>query len=402
MDLNDTPEQAQYRAHVRSWLEQNRHHAPPADDFGALHGGDPEPLRGWQRRLADAGFVGITWPKEFGGEGLTTLEQVIFNSELARLGLPGILDHIGVGDCGPTVIAYGTDAQKDRFLAPLLRADEVWCQLFSEPAAGSDLANVQTRAVRDDDGWRLNGQKVWTTNAQIAAYGLCLARTDPDVRKHKGLTMFAVPMDAPGVTIRPLRQISGHAAFNEVFLDGVELGAEATIGPVDAGWAVAMTTLMFERFTLLAAFEQLGWSAQRFAGELAEHPASADSAVRQRLADLTTDLLALRFAAYRTLTALEQGAIPGAEAGMTKVTMINAGIRGAELVADVLGPEALAEDSFWGRFIAEMPGLRTGGGTEEIVRTMIGDRVLGLPPEPRYDKDVPFSELGTKREGVPA
>src|SRR5205807_4010389 len=205
VDLKDTAEQAAYRERVRTWLEEHRAEAPALRGEDAIEDEDERIAahRAWQRRLAEAGFVGITWPEEYGGQGLGPLEQVIFNQELNRLGLPGIIDTIGVGMLGPTIIAHGSEEQKQRYLAPMLHADEVWCQLFSEPAAGSDLAGIRARTRRDDGGaWRLSGQKVWTTNAQFAAFGLLLARTDADVPKHKGLTMFVVPMDAEGVTVR--------------------------------------------------------------------------------------------------------------------------------------------------------------------------------------------------------
>ncbi|MFN8131688.1 MAG: acyl-CoA dehydrogenase family protein [Solirubrobacteraceae bacterium] len=395
MDLNDTPEQAEFRAQVRAWLEEHRDEAPE------LAGRDDEASvaahRAWQRTLAEAGYAGMTWPKELGGQGRGPLEQVILNQEIARAGVPGILDVIGVGMLGPTIIAHGTDEQKERYLGPMLHADEVWCQLFSEPAAGSDLAGIQTRAKRNDDGsWTLSGQKVWTTNAQFAAFGLLLARTDPDVPKHKGLTMFIVPMDAAGVTIRPLRQITGDAEFNEVFFDDVHLNADATVGPVDGGWGTALTTLMFERLTIGAGSEGMGYRADRFAATIAGDPdAAADSDVRHRFGALATELLALRFTGYRQLTALSRGTIPGPEAALSKVTAVKAAIEAGDLIADVLGPEAL-QDEEWARFISFLPGLKSAGGTEEILRNTVGERVLGLPPEPRLDKGVPFSELRAK------
>ena len=228
----------------------------------------------------------------------------------------------------------------------MLAADEVWCQLFSEPAAGSDLAAIQTRARgRTTDSWRVSGQKVWTTNAQHAAFGLLLARTDADVPKHKGLTMFLLPMDAPGVTVRPLRQISGDAHFNEVFLDDVELPPGSEVGPVDGGWGVAMTTLMFERVAIGLGGEGFGWRADRFAHALLEdEAATADPEVRHRFGAIAADFLALRFTGYRMLTTLQRGGIPGPEGALAKVTTIQAAIAAGELVADVLGPEGLADD----------------------------------------------------------
>jgi alkylation response protein AidB-like acyl-CoA dehydrogenase len=394
MDLNDTPELAEYRARVRSWLDEHAGEAPPVDDVPAR--------REWQRKLAEAGLAAVTWPAEYGGQGLGPLHHVVVNQEIGRAGVPGIFDVIGVGMLGPTLIAHGDEDQKQRHLGTMLTADEVWCQLFSEPAAGSDLAGIQSRARREDDGsWRLSGQKVWTTNAQYAAFGLLLARTDADVPKHKGLTMFIVPMDAEGVSVRPLRQISGEAHFNEVFFDDVRLPPGSEVGPVDGGWGVAMTTLMFERVAIGLGGEGFGWRADRFASALTGDAAAIrDGEVRHRFGEIATEFLALRFLGYRTLTTLQQGRVPGPEAALAKVTTIRAAIAAGELICDVLGPEALSEERF-ATLVSDMPGLKSAGGTEEILRSMVGERVLGLPPEPRLDKGVPFSELRAReREGV--
>jgi alkylation response protein AidB-like acyl-CoA dehydrogenase len=402
VDLNDSPEQAQYREKVRAWLEEHKGEAPVLRGEGALT--DEHEIvaarRAWQGKLAEAGLAGVTWPQEFGGQGMGPIEQVVVNQEIARAGVPGILDVIGVGMLGPTIIAHGTDEQKGRYLGPMLHGDEVWCQMFSEPAAGSDLAGIQTRAKRNEDGtWTLNGQKVWTTNAQFAAYGLLLARTDPDVPKHKGLTMFVVPMDAEGVTIRGLRQISGEAEFNEVFFDDVKLPADAVCGQVNSGWGTALTTLMYERVTIGLGSEGLGYNSDRFAAAIAADPdARVDSDVRHRLGEIATELLSIKFTGYRTLTALQRGQIPGPEAGLAKVTTVNAAVKAGQLIADVLGPEALAEPGEWSYMISFLPGLKSAGGTEEILRNTIGERVLGLPPEPRLDKGIPFSELRAKEK----
>ena len=407
MDLNDTPEQAEYRTTVRAWLEEHRAEAPVLSGPDAIADEDEivAARRVWQRKLAEAGLAGVTWPREYGGQGLGPLHQVIVNQEISRAGVPGILDVIGVGMLGPTIIAHGTEEQKQRYLAPMLHADEVWCQMFSEPAAGSDLAGIQARARQQDDGsWRISGQKVWTTNAQFAAYGLVLVRTDPDVTKHKGLTMFVVPMDAEGVTIRPLRQISGEPEFNEVFIDDVHLDADAAVGPVNGGWGTALTTLMFERLTIGGGGEGFGYRADRFARAIAADEAAAkDPEVRRRLGELSVETLAVRYTGYRVLTTVQRGGIPGPEAGLGKVTLVNAAIAAGDLIADVYGPEALAEDSEWAYLISFLPGLKSAGGTEEILRNTIGERVLGLPPEPRLDKGIPFSELRAKeREEVKA
>src|SRR5215218_2702594 len=392
MDLNDTPELAEYRAKVRAWLEEHAAEAPQrrgredAESVGAH--------REWQRKLAEAGLAAVTWPAEYGGQGLGPLHQVVLNQEISRAGVPGLFDVIGVGMLGPTLIAHGTEEQKQRHLGPMLAADEVWCQLFSEPAAGSDLAGIQTRARQEEDGsWRLSGQKVWTTNAQYASFGLLLARTDPDLPKHKGLTMFVVPMDAEGVTIRPLRQISGEAHFNEVFLDDVALEAGSEVGPVNGGWGVALTTLMFERVAIGLGGEGFGWRADRFAEALlADEAAASDPETRHRYGEIAAEFLALRFTGYRMLTTLQRGGIPGPEGALAKVTTIKAAIAAGELLVDVLGPDGLSDER-WGELVSDLPGLKSAGGTEEILRNMVGERVLGLPPEPRLDKGIPFSEL---------
>ncbi|MCD6725842.1 MAG: acyl-CoA dehydrogenase family protein [Solirubrobacteraceae bacterium] len=408
MHLSDTAEQAELRARVRAWLDEHRDEAPVLAGEGALS--DPDEIvaarRAWQGRLAEAGLAGATWPIEYGGRGLGPVENVIIGQEMRRAGVPGILDVIGVGMLGPTIIAHGSEDQKSRFLGPMLHGDEIWCQLFSEPAAGSDLAAVQTHARRGDDGsWTLNGQKVWTTNAQFAAYGLLLARTDPDVPKHKGMTMFIVPMDAPGVTVRGLRQISGEAEFNEVFFDDVVIPADSAVGGVDNGWSVGLTTLMFERLTIgLSGGESLGYRGERFARALADdRSARSDSAVRHTLGELAAELEAVRWTGYRSISALQGGQIPGPEFGLAKVTTVNCAVRAVDLIVDVLGPDALADDGEWAYVTSFLPGLKSAGGTEEILRNTIGERVLGLPPEPRLDKGVPFSELRAgERHGTAA
>jgi alkylation response protein AidB-like acyl-CoA dehydrogenase len=401
VDLDDTPEQGQFRARARAWLETNRGQAPPRsgshEDSAWI-----DARRAWQRRLAEAGLAGVTWPQEFGGQGLGPMEQVTANQEIARVGVPGILDVIGIGMLGPCLIAHGSEEQKTRHLGPMLHGDEVWCQLFSEPAAGSDLAAVHTRARAADDGsWSLTGQKVWTTNAQFASFGLLLARTDPDVPKHKGLTMFIVPMDAPGVTVRGLRQISGEAEFNEVFLDDVALPSDAVVGGVGNGWGTALTVLMFERLTIGFGSEAFGSPDGLTRTLRGDAVARADAEVRHRFGEVITEMLAVRFNGYRALTLLARGQIPGPEAGLAKVTMVNAAIQATDLGADIVGPDALAGDSEWAYLISFLPGLKSAGGTEQILRNTIGERVLGLPSEPRLDKGVPFSELrSVESEGV--
>jgi alkylation response protein AidB-like acyl-CoA dehydrogenase len=391
VDLNDTPEQAEYRQKARSWLEEHKSEAPPRS--GSTE--DEEYIaarRAWQGKLAEAGLAGVTWPKEYGGQGLGPVEQVTVNQEISQAGVPGILDGIGIGMLGPCIIAHGSEEQKGRYLAPMLHGDEVWCQMFSEPAAGSDLAAIQSRARQSDDGtFTLNGQKVWTTNAQFASYGLLLARTDPDVPKHKGLTMFIVPMDAEGVTVRGLRQISGEPEFNEVFFDDVRLEEDAVVGGVGNGWGTALTVLMFERLTIGFGSESFGSPTHLAQTIAADEPARRDADVRRRLGEIVSEMTAVRFTGYRALTQLQRGQVPGPEAGLAKVTMVNGGIAAMDLATDVLGPDGLGPDSEFVYLTSFLPGLKSAGGTEQILRNTIGERVLGLPPEPRLDKGIPFS-----------
>lgn len=389
MDLADTPTQAEFRERARAWLEAHRDESPPP--ARGLHVADPAPYRHWQAKLAKAGLVGVTWPVEYGGAGLGPSEEMIAAQEIQRAGCAQIVDHIAIGELGPTIIACGTEEQKQRYVAPMLYGDEGWCQLFSEPAAGSDLAGITTRARQTDGGWVLNGQKVWTTLAQFANFGLLLARTDSDVPKHKGLTMFIVPMDSPGVIVKPLRLMSGSAPFNEIFFDDVELGADAAVGPVGGGWGVSITTLMYERLMALAAFEFMAPPPEELLRPLLSSPALSDGHVRRQIAELTVERLALRYTTYRALSDLEDGRMPGLEAGLGKIGVVESGRKAAALIAEALGPDAL--DGEWGELAAEMPGMRSAGGTEEILRNTIGERVLGLPTEPRVDKDVAFSEL---------
>jgi alkylation response protein AidB-like acyl-CoA dehydrogenase len=382
MDLEDTEEQAGFRAGVRAWLVQHAADAPVRTVLSAPDEAAVRRLRAWQALLAGAGYAGVSWPTEHGGGGRGPTERVIVDQELEALGMAGVFDFIGVEMVGPTLMAHATAEQCARHLRPLLRADEMWCQLFSEPGAGSDLAGVRTQAHRQDDGgWLVNGQKVWTTNAQHASFGIMLARTDPDVPKHRGLTMFVVPMQAPGVTVRPLRQITGDAEFNEVFLDDVRLGPDSPIGAPGEGWSVALTMLGFERLIVGSGLHTA--RLDRLVATVGARQATReDPLVRVRLGRIATDLLALRYLNHRLLTEIERGRVPGPEAGLAKISAVLASFAAAQLAVDVAGPEALLGEE-WGHQVSALPGLRSAGGTEEILRNVIGERVLGLPPEPR-------------------
>jgi alkylation response protein AidB-like acyl-CoA dehydrogenase len=368
-----------YRGELRAWLDEHGRDAPrrsvlaPQDDEAVAA------RRGWQRQLADAGYVGVTWPVEYGGAGGTPAQRVIVEHELDARGLAGPFDFIGLDMIGPTLLECGSPEQCSRYLRPLLRADETWCQLLSEPGAGSDLAAVSTRARPGDDGsWLVDGQKVWTSFARHAAFGILLARTDPEAPKHKGLTMFIVPMGAAGITVRPLRQITGDAEFNEVFLDGVALSDELRIGPVGGGWKVAVTMLGFER--LAVGSGHLATPVGQLAAALA--PWRADGSVRARFGRVASSLLALRHTSERLTAEIAAGRVPGPEAGLVKISSVLSSLAACRLAVDVAGPELLL-DPVWGDQVSALPGVRSAGGTEEILRNQIGERVLGLPPEPR-------------------
>ena len=388
MPADRSTDLAAFRAAVRAWLAQ---HAANALRLGEGNDDNEQVTRRrtWQRALADAGWLGVTWPVAHGGRGLSADHEHAVVQELQAAKVPGVFDVVGIGMVGPTIIAHGRPEQHQRFLRPLLRGDEVWCQLFSEPGAGSDLAGIRTAARRQADGsWIVSGQKVWTSHAQHAAFGLMLARTDFDVPKHHGLTMFVVPMDAPGVTVRPLRQLSGAERFSEVFLDDVRLDADAVLGEVGGGWRVALDTLSGERATLSRGAESLSWRVEDFAAALAAGGVAEDPDVQRRLGEIACELLALRWSACGADFA--DG--PASGGALDKITAVQAASRAGDLLADALGPAVLT-DSRWGRMISELPGLRSAGGTDEVVRTSVGERVFGLPAEPRVDKGVPFSDL---------
>ena len=397
MDFDDTPEEAAFRAEARAWLEA---HAPAhvAPRTARSSGGDEwvQRCKAWQRTLYDGGWAGITWPKEYGGRGGTPLEQRVFDQEQARFGVAAGVFAVGIGMVGPTLIAHGTEAQKARYLDPLLRGDEVWCQLFSEPGAGSDLAALSTKAVRDGDEFVVDGQKVWTSGAQHSQLGILLARTNPDVPKHGGITYFVLDMSIPGVEVRPLRQINGAAHFNEVFLSGVRVPAENVVGEVDGGWGVALTTLGSER-TLIGG--GMGGTAFPQLLELARaHGATADPLRRQEMAAAFTRYEVLRFLGYRVQTALSQHRLPGAEASVLKLAYSRHTAATADLAMAItgatgtlLGGEDL--DEAWRQQFLGQWSSRIGGGTDQIQGNVIAERVLGLPRDARPDKDVPFREL---------
>ncbi len=411
MDFDDSAEEAAFREEARAWLEAN---VPPRSGRSgeALIFADVEDAefvatgKVWQRTLYEGGWAGLGWPKEYGGRGAALMERVIWGQECARVGTPVPVNIIGEGMAGPTIIAMGTEDQKRRFLEPMLRGDEVWCQLFSEPGAGSDLGACQTRADRDGDEWVVNGQKVWTSAAHYADWGVLIARTDWDAPKHRGITYFVVDMASPGVAVRPLRQMTGGASFNEVYLDDVRVPDDLRIGPVDGGWPVAVNTLMNERMSLGASGLTGGLGYDDFFDFL-QRPRPGgrrltdDPVVRQLAARLYSQAHALTWTGYRALSRLKQGFMPGAEGSVAKLAVsriardavaLFTATLGADLVA---GPEGVdgGEVAQWREMLLFAPAAHIAGGTDQVQRNIIGERVLGLPPEPRTDKAVPFREV---------
>jgi alkylation response protein AidB-like acyl-CoA dehydrogenase len=400
VDFDDSAEEAAFRAEARTWLEA---HAVPKGgrgDFSTPYHGNPRTLsdfeeqegrwvercRWWQGQLYQGGWAGITWPKQFGGRSGTVLEDAIFQEEQRRFGVSSGAFVVAIGMAGPTIIAHGTEAQQQRYVDAMLRGDEVWCQLFSEPGAGSDLASLATRAVWDGDRWVVNGQKVWTSGARQSDWAILLARTNPDVPKHRGITYFVVDMRTPGIDVRPLRQINGGYHFNEVFLTDVSVPAGNVIGDVDDGWRVAMTTLTNERHAIGSGGGLGAADVVALARGRGRHH---DPALRQRLADMHIRQELLRYLGFRTRTALAAGRPLGPEASVAKLLNGKRATDLAELALDVVGAagtltgEAAAEARPWVDSFLFSRSSRIGGGTDEVQRNVIAERVLGLPREPK-------------------
>jgi alkylation response protein AidB-like acyl-CoA dehydrogenase len=401
VNFDDTEEEAAWREQVRSFITEHRDELVTIGDTDR-RAGDLTRARQSQAAMYDGGFVGVTWPKEAGGQGGTPIQQAIIDQEMSRARVGGHIGLIGLGMCGPTVVHHGSQDQKDRYLARLLRADDIWCQLFSEPASGSDLAGLRTKAIRNDDGtWRVTGQKVWTTQAHVADYGILLTRTDPDAAKHRGLTMFVVDMKAPGVTVRPLRQMSGTAEFNEVFFDDVVIPDSERLGEVNDGWRVALTTLMSERLTLGGGGTDVGIGTSAVLDHVRRHiaqlPPDRQALVRQDFGRTYAASLANRYTGFRQLSAISKGAMPGPEASAGKLAGTKVARDLADLSVRLLGDDAVYAstpdgNSTWQDSQAGLPGMAIAGGTDEVLRNVLGERVLGLPAEPRADKGVSFNE----------
>jgi alkylation response protein AidB-like acyl-CoA dehydrogenase len=394
-----------FRNRARAWLEQN---APRRG------GGDAEPGRAdiasqkaFQAKLFDAGFAGITWPQEYGGQGLSNAEQIAFTQVARDFALPVGAFIIGLGMPGPTILELGTEEQKRRYLPKLLRGEEIWCQLFSEPSGGSDVAALITTAVRDGDEWVLNGQKVWTSGAQYSDYGAVIARTDPTVPKHNGITMFILDMHAPGVTVRPLKVATGATPFNEVFFDQVRLPADSVIGEVNDGWRAAVIMLRNERVAIgtMAAPRTSPLSYHSLSGLAARLGTGADAGLSRKLAELYARERSVQLFGQQLREEAMAGRDPGPRGSVAKLAGAELGVFASQVAAEVLGPAAAASDSADVRAVLNAmisaPGSSIAGGTNEIQRNIIGERVLGLPKDPGVDRGTPFNQLrvGTLREG---
>jgi alkylation response protein AidB-like acyl-CoA dehydrogenase len=375
VDLTLSPSEEAFRDELRSWLDANHPgREPEGDDAGFAF------RRGWQRKLHDAGWAGVSWPTEYGGRGATLVEQAIYNEEFVRAQAPSAANVLGLAMGGPTVIAHGTDEQKRRYLEPILSAEEIWCQGFSEPGSGSDLASVKTKAVRDGDEWIVTGQKVWTTLAHRAKWCMLVARTDPDAPKHQGLTYFLMDMEQEAVQVRPLRQITGEAEFNELFMEEARISDANIIGGEGNGWTVAITTLMHERATLAFGLQvSVKLALRQLMEEAKASGAAADPQVRDRLAQLYIESEVLRLNAYRGLSAIMRNGVPGPEGSLGKWQWAEVNQALTELAMDVRGPRAVLQDDTWTYRFLRARANSIEGGTTEILKNIVAERVLGLP-----------------------
>ena len=405
MDFNDSPDEAHYRTQVRAWLAANaRLHTGASERKSAEQ--RLQAARAWQAVKADAGFARVSWPREWGGGGGTAIQQAIFAEEEACHDVPSGFFGIGLGMCLPTIMKFADPATQQRFVGPALRGEQIWCQLFSEPAAGSDLAGLRARAVNEGDTWTITGQKVWTTGAHYSDYGLLLARSDPSVPKHRGLTMFWIDMKASGVEVRPIHQMTGGSDFNEVYLTDVRVPDAQRLGEAGEGWKVALVTLMNER---VEGAKDRGPTTQQILDVARRVPHGSgtmldDGAFRQRFAAWYVQAAGLKFTRLRTLTALSRQQTPGPESSIGKLVAAN---RLQELTNELIecqgefGLITGADHAVLGgslhRDYLYAPGLRIAGGTDEILKNIIAERVLGMPADLRTDKTIAFKDLTTSR-----
>ena len=400
MDFKDTAEEAAFRKEARAWLKANR---PKKKDLAGL--GEIEKSKLWQKRKYDAGWACITWPKEYGGRGASPIENVIWNQEEAKFNMPGGVFGIGQGMAAPTLMMWADDETKARFLPKLASGEEIWCQLFQNPRAAPTWRPCAPRREKDGDEWVINGQKIWTSGAHYSDYGILVLRTDPSVAKHKGLTYFWIDMKAPGVEIKPIKQLSGDANFNEVYFTDLRVSDSQRLGAEGQGWQVALTTLMNERASIGAGGGGAGVSSVfRLAQdvEIDGKPAIRNPAVRAKLADWYCQESGLKYTSWRTLSALSRGETPGPENSIGKLVgapkaqdMASFAIDLQEMAGAIRDPKLSEAAAMYQETYMAIPGLRIAGGTDEIMANIIAERVLGLPQDVRVDKGIPFSEVPT-------
>jgi alkylation response protein AidB-like acyl-CoA dehydrogenase len=401
MDFNDSPEDAEFRETARAWLKANAPKPVTGRGSSIRHADLMAEAKAWQAKKASAGYAQITWPKEWGGGGGTPIQSVIFGQEEQKLGVAYGFFTIGLGMCVPTVMAFADQETKQRFVGPALRGEEIWCQLFSEPAGGSDVAGLRTRAVKDGDEWVINGQKVWTTGAHYSDYGIVLTRTNPDVPKHKGLTMFWIDMHDPAVDVRPIHQMSGGSDFNEVYFTDLRVKDSQRLGAVDDGWKVALVTLMNERLAVGGATGPNYAEIMELARTVmdGDEPALKNDAFRQKLADWYVLAEGLKLTRFRTMTALSRGQTPGPESSIGKIISANQlqdlsheAMELEDQYGIINDPKLAPMEAAFQQSAMWAPGLRIAGGTDEILKNIIAERVLGLPGDIRVDKDLPFKD----------
>ena len=402
MDFEDTPEEAAFREEARTWLEANVPTEAELEGLDYMERG-----KFWQKRKADAGWACIRWPKEYGGRDANAIENVILGQEEGKVSAPDTgMFGIGQGMAAPTMMTWGQEDDKKKFLPRLASGEDIWCQLFSEPAGGSDLAALRTKAEKDGDDWVINGQKIWTSGAHYSDYGILVVRTDPNVAKHKGLSYFFLDMKSPGIEIKPIKQISGDANFNEVYFTDVRIPDAQRLGEVGQGWQVSLTTLMNERASIGAGGGGTNFTRVKRLAEAVEidgKPAIEDGAVRAKLADWYVQESGLKYTIYRTLSALSRGDVPGPENSIGKLVGAKKSQDMSSFAMDLFEQQGIirdraALDNFGSLFqdtYMSVPGFRIAGGTDEIMANIIAERVLGLPQEPRVDKGIPFSEVPT-------
>ncbi len=407
MDFNDTPEQSQFRIEIRSWLKDNGSpkmagYSEPIKPAGAEGTVSSIEAQAWYKRKADAGYACLNWPKEYGGAGLSAIHQVIWTQEMENYSDPDTYFFIGQGDCGPAIMHFANEEIKRELMPRMASAEDIWCQLFSEPSAGSDVAGLATKAVKDGDNWIVNGQKIWTSGAQYSRYGVILTRTDPSISKYRGMTMFMIEMDQPGVDIRPIKQMDEGQHFNEVFFNDAVIPDNYRLGDVGGGWGCALTILMNERLSVSGVqptgFPEFLQSCKSL--QLGGEPIINDPVVRERLATWYSQYAGIKNATNRMFSTVSKGGMPGAEASLGKLVGASMSQEIANFMCQQLGQSGIIMEQDYAEFEAHYqhslllaPGIRLAGGTDEIMRNIIAEQVLGLPQEPRADKGMAYQDI---------